>query len=123
METPQALIPHVANMDQMTAEIGDLLPTAPKHSEVGLEAGKWARTLAALKGHRQLNNNAVTELRNTIQASIDYVRSLEDKDKKQAFDEWIERILDASQGYRQAHAFYQGSTQGPPTPDTSLERE
>ena len=117
VETPEALIQHIANMDdQITAEKGALLPSAPKHSDVGLEASKWTRTLAALKKHRQVINKAVTNIRNTIQASIDYVHSLEYKDRKEAFDVWIERILDASQRYRKAHAFTRGAPKAPPPP-------
>ena len=50
--TPQGLIKHVAALDQITAEMETLLPSAPKHKEISLEADKWARTLAALQRHR-----------------------------------------------------------------------
>ena len=97
METPQGLIQHVQVLDQITAELEALLPTAPKHEEVGLEADKWARTLAALRRHRQLHDNALTAIRDTIRASIRHVNMLENQECKTAFDEWIDRILDASE--------------------------
>ena len=88
----------------------------PKHEEIGLGADKWVRTLTALQRHRQLNNNAITNIRDTIQASIEYVHTLGDKDREQAFEEWIDRILDASQGYRRAHAVTRGNPKAPPLP-------
>ena len=74
METPEALVQHVSNMDQITAEMEQLLPSAPKNSEVGLESHRWLRTLAALQSHRQLNDAPITNIRNVIQASIDFVK-------------------------------------------------
>ena len=88
----------------------------PNHEEVGLEADKWARTLAALLRHSQLNDNALTNIRDTVKASIDNINVLENQDRKSAFDEWIDRILDASEGYRKAHAFTRGSPKAPPLP-------
>ena len=114
VETPQGLIQHVKVMDQITAELEALLPTAPKHEQIGLEVEKWARTLAAFQRHRQFNQNALTTIRDTIQASIEHANMLENQDRKNVFDEWIDRILDASEGYRKAHAFTRGTPKAPP---------
>ena len=41
---------------------------------------------------------------------------LENQDRKQVFEDWIERILDASEGYKKAHAFTRGTPKAPPLP-------
>ena len=51
-----------------------------------------------------------------MQASIEHVNVFENQDRKTTFDEWIDRILDASEGYRKAHAFTRGTAKAPPLP-------
>ena len=40
VDTPHGLIQHVQVLDQIIAELEALLPTAPKHEEIGLEADR-----------------------------------------------------------------------------------
>ena len=79
MDTPEGPINLVRDLDQISAELEALLPEAPRHEEVGLEADKWSRTLAALSRHRQLNDNALTNVRDSVKASIDHVNVLENQ--------------------------------------------
>ena len=76
METPQPLVNRVRDMDRITEEMERALQSAPKHEEVGLEADKWARTLAALSRHRQLNSNALNNARNCQRFLLTYSCSL-----------------------------------------------
>ena len=50
------------------------------------------------------------QVQSTLQDSIDHVQVLEGKDKASAIELWIERILDASQGYRVAHNYTRGTS-------------
>ena len=62
------------------------------------KADEWERTLAALSWHRQLNNNALNQLQDTVKAYIGHIHVLEDNDRTSAVEQWVERTLDASQG-------------------------
>ena len=84
VETPEGLIQHAKVMDQITAELKAMLPQAPKHDQIGLGVEKWARTLGALQRHRQLNDNALTTIEDTIQASIEHASMPENQDRKKS---------------------------------------
>ena len=107
---PQQLIEVVRDQDRNQDEMQQLLAgDSPPHEELGLTTDRWARTLSGLKPHRNLNITGLQNLQGTLQASIDHVHNLEKLDKKSAVEKWIERILDASHGYRLAHNFTRGT--------------
>ena len=41
---------------------------------------------------------------------------MEGQDKASAIEQWIDRILDASEGYRVAHSYTRGTPKAPPLP-------
>ena len=88
----------------------------PDHQTIRLTSDKWARTLSGLRLHRNMPILGLQKLQSTLQASIDHVLALEGKDKASAIELWIERILDASQGYRVAHNYTRGTPKAPPLP-------
>ena len=88
----------------------------PEHQTIGLTSDKWARTLSGLRFHRNLPIPGLQQQQCTLQAAIDHVHNLEGQDKASAIELWIERILDASQGYRVAHNYTRDTPKAPPLP-------
>ena len=115
--TPQQLVDIVRDQGRIQHEMSLLLEgNTPQHQELGLTADRWARILSGLKYHRNLRIPGLQQLQGTLQAVIDHIHNLEKQDKKSAVEDWIERILDASQGYRMAHNFTRGTPKAPPLP-------
>ena len=59
--SPQRLIQLIKDQGQISDEMEVVLPQAPAHDSIRPEADKWARNLAALRRHRQLNSSAMTK--------------------------------------------------------------
>ena len=57
--SPQLRAQLITDQDQASDEMDVSLLQAPAHDCIGLEADKWARTLATLRNHRQLNKKAI----------------------------------------------------------------
>ena len=110
------LIELVRDQDRVQEEVQALLGTTPSNKEVGLEADKWARTLNGLRFHSNMNVRGLQQLQDAFQASIGNIQKLEGQDKASAIEQWIDRILDASQGYRVAHSYTRGTHKAPPLP-------
>ena len=114
--SPKQLIQRIKDQDHMSDEMEVTPLQAPAQDCIGLEVDKWARTLAALRNHCQLNRKAINTVQDAIKPATGYIHVLENTHKASAIEEWIERILDTSQGYRKARAFKRGTPKAPPLP-------
>ena len=96
VQQPHQLIALVQDQDRIQDELSTLLGgNTPKHSEVGLQADKWARTLSGLRFPRNISITGLQQLQETYQAAVGHIQKLEGQDKASAIELWIERILDA----------------------------
>ena len=117
VEETQQLSQVIGDQDRIQEEMVKLLEgDKPSHEDLGLTQDKWNRTLTGLKYHRTFNIPGLQNLQNILQAGINHVLNLEKLDRKSAVEEWIDKILDASQGYRLAHNFTRGTPKAPPLP-------
>ena len=60
-----------------------------------------------------MNTNALSNVQEVLHASIGHIHVLENNDRT-AVEQWVDRILDANEGCRKAHAFTGGTHKAPP---------
>ena len=114
VEEAHQLLEVVRDQDRIEKEMAKLLEGEhPSHENLILTQDKWNRALSGLKYHRTFNIPGLQTLQAILQAGINHVLNLEQLDRQSAVEEWIEKILDPTQGYRLAHSFTRGTPKAP----------
>ena len=124
-ETPEdaaKLMQHIARMDQMMDEIDRLLKNLLNHTKMGIKEGDKARFITAAKHARNFSDEQMKQIIVRSQSLINYRLKTSKKEEAQAITDWIEDILDASQGYRKAHTWTRGTSKAPPITNSHVEK-
>ena len=88
----------------------------PAHEGLGLDQDKWRRIVSGINNHRRLNINAINNIQQVLSAAVSHIHKLEGQDKTSAVEQWLDRILDPSQGYSLAHRVARVTPKAPPLP-------
>ena len=83
---------------------------------MGIKEGEKARYIAAAKHMANFNEEQIKQIIARSQSFINFRLATARKEDSEAITDWIEDILDASQGYKKAHTWTRGTSKAPPLP-------
>ena len=107
---------HQLHKNNVTAEITRLVGKLPASKHMGIKEADKVRFVAAARQMANFNEEQIKHIIARSQSFINYRLAASRKEDSEAITDWVEDILDASQGYREAHAWTRGSSKAPPLP-------
>ena len=107
---------HQHHRSTVISEVARLVGKLPAPSKMGINEADKTRYVAAAKQMASFNEEQIKQIIARSQSFINYRLAASRKEDSEAITDWVEDILDASQGYRKAHAWTRGSSKAPPLP-------
>ena len=109
-------VQHEEHKASLIAEVARLITKLPAHEKMGIKEMEKARYTAAARHMANFNEEQIKQIILRSQSFINFRLTTARKEDSEAITDWIEDILDASQGYKKAHTWTRGTSKAPPLP-------